>query len=288
MRFLILQEKGRHEKNRAYREALCMQRSLQRAGHDCTVWGLNYENYSIPFEEISKDHDVLLSLENYDTGWHPCVNSFKGLKIFWSIDSHCSLDMHLKHCQKSSYDLLLSSTQSYLGHYKNLVKYGVWFPNGYPSDFIKPHPEVDRTQQIGFCGSSTPQRDALLDIVSKNFNLKRDTFVIGDDMVKALSSYKIAFNCNIADDINFRTFEATGAGAMLITNYTPNIEKLFVLDKEIVTYKNADEMLQKIAYYSKNEDERAAIAAAGCARSAKDHSYDSRANQLVSIIENIK
>ena len=265
-----------------------MQRSLQRAGHECTVWGLNYDNYSIPFEEISKGHDILLSLENYDTGWHPCVNSFKGLKVFWSIDSHCSLGMHLKHCQKSSYDLLLSSTQSYMGHYKNLVKQCVWFPNAYPSDFIRPHPDVHRVYQIGFCGSSIPQRDAVLDIVSKNFNLKKDTFVIGDDMVKALSSYKIAFNCNISDDINFRTFEATGAGAMLITNYTPNIEKLFVLDKEIVTYRTVDELLQKIDFYSKNEEKRESIASAGFARSFKDHSYDTRVNQIVSIIKNIK
>jgi len=123
-----------------------MQRSLQRAGHECTVWGLNYDNYSVPFEEISKGHDVLLSLENDDTGWHPCVNSFEGVKAFWSIDSHCSLDMHLKHCRTSSYDLLLSSTQRYLDNYKNLVKYGVWFPNGYPSDFIKPNPEIETIQ----------------------------------------------------------------------------------------------------------------------------------------------
>lgn len=287
MRILIIQERGRHEKNREYREALCMQRSLRRAGHDCTVWGLNYENYSVPFDEISKDHDVLLSLENYDTGWHPCVNSFKGLKVFWSIDSHCSLDMHIKHCQKSNYDLLLNSTQSYLGHYKNLVKYGVWFPNGYPSDFIRPLPDVDRVYPVGFCGSSIPQRDAVVDIVAKNFDLKRDIFVIGDDMVKALCSYKIAFNCNIADDINFRTFEATGAGAMLLTNYTSNVEKLFEIDKEIVTYKTAEEMLQKVSYYLQHEDEREAIATAGQLRSSKDHSYDARAKQFISIVSNL-
>lgn len=264
-----------------------MKRSLERIGHSCTVWGLNYDNYDTPFEEISKDHDVLLSLENYDIGWHPCVNSFKGLKVFWSVDSHCSLDMHIKHCQKSSYDIVLNSTQSYISHYKNLAKYGVWFPNAYASDYIKPLLEVDRTYPIGFCGSSIPQRDALLDIVDKNFGLKRDTFVIGDDMVKALSSYKIAFNCNIADDINYRTFEATGAGAMLITNYTPNIEKLFEINKEVVVYKNVGEMLEKIDYYMRNEEERKAIATAGLDRSSKDHSYDTRAEQFISMIERI-
>jgi len=264
-----------------------MQRSLQRAGHECTVWGLNYDNYSVPFEEISKGHDVLLSLENYDTGWHPCVNSFEGVKAFWSIDSHCSLDMHLKHCRTSSYDLLLSSTQRYLDNYKNLVKYGVWFPNGYPSDFIKPNPDVPRSHDVGFCGSSIPQRDAIVDAIEKDMKIKRDVFVIGNDMVDALSSYKIAFNYNIADDINYRTFEATGAGAMLLTNYTPNLEKLFDIGKEIVMYESLEDLKQKIRYYSTHEDERQAIAAAGMLRSRRDHSYDSRAKQFISIVDSL-
>ncbi len=265
-----------------------MQRSLQRAGHECTVWGLNYDNYSVPFEEISKGHDALLSLENYDIGWHPCVNSFEGIKAFWSIDSHCSLDMHLKHCRTSNYDLLLSSTQRYLDNYKNLVKYGVWFPNGYPSDLIKPNPDILRSHDVGFCGSSIPQRNVIIDIIEKELKIKRDIFVIGDDMVTALSSYKIAFNYNIADDINYRTFEATGAGAMLLTNYTPNLEKIFDIGKEIVTYKSVDDLLEKIRYYTENDNERNAIAEAGLLRSQKDHSYDTRAKQFVKILTQLK
>lgn len=287
MRVLILQERGRHEKNREYREALCMQRSLLRAGHECTVWGLNYDNYSIPFEEIRKDHDVLLSLENYDTGWHPCIDSFEGLKVFWTIDSHCSLDMHLQHVKKSRYDLVLSSTQRYLNNYKNLVKYGVWFPNAYPADLIKPNPEVKRDNILGFCGSSIPQRDAIISSLSKNVYVKKDTFVIGDDMVNALSSYKIAFNYNIADDINYRTFEATAAGAMLLTNYTPNLEKLFDVGKEVVVYESIDDLAQKARYYSEHEEERSKIASAGMCRSSTDHSYDVRAKQFISIVSNI-
>jgi hypothetical protein len=287
VRFLIIQENGRHEKNRNFRESFCLERALNRLGHACTVWGLGHDNFSIPFDIVSKECDVVLSLENYDTGWHPSVTDFRGLKVFWSIDSHCSLDLHLRHCQKSQYDLLLNSTESYIERYRGLVPKAVWFPNAYPADLIAPIDGVQRECAIGFCGSSMTQRDALIDLISKTHPIKRDIFVIGEDMVRALSSYKIAFNCNIADDINYRTFEATAAGAMLLTNYTPNLERLFDIGKEVIAYRSVDEALAFIHYYSNNDDQRNAIAQAGMNRSMANHSYDKRAEQLISIIKAI-
>ena len=285
MKFLIIQENGRHEKNRHFRESICLKRSLNRLGHECVVWGLGHDNFYIPFNDISKDFDVVLSLENYDTGWHPSINDFKGLKVFWSIDSHCALSLHLAHCKKSKYDLLLNSTEAYIERYRGLVSSAVWFPNAYPSDLISPCPSIERSHTVGFCGSSIPQRNALIDTIDKTVTVKRDTFVIGDDMVKALSSYKIAFNYNIADDINYRTFEATAAGAMLLTNYTPNLEKLFVIGKEVIIYQSMDDILSAISHYSINEDERQTIANAGMLRSNMSHSYDERAKKLIEVVK---
>jgi spore maturation protein CgeB len=107
-------------------------------------------------------------------------------------------------------------------------------------------------------------------------------------MVKALSSYKIAFNYNIADDINYRTFEATAAGAMLLTNYTPNLEKLFEIGKEVVTYSSVNDLIDKISYYAMQDEERSTIASKGAARSRGDHSYDIRARQFISIINDLR
>lgn len=284
MRFLIIQERGRHEKNREFREALCMKRSLERAGHACNVWGLNYDNFSIPFEEVSRGCDVLVSLENYDTGWHPNISKFNGLKVFWSIDSHCALAQHVEHCRNNKFDLILNATEKYLPYFSRYVTKGVWFPNAYPADLFTSRPNVIRNVPVGFCGSSIPQRDAILNRICQEINIKRDVFVVGNDMIDALSSYQIAFNFNIADDINYRTFESTAAGAMLLTNQTPNIEKLFDVNKEIVTYRSIDELLQKVRYYLHYEQEREKIAAAGQSRAVKDHSYDTRAKQFISLL----
>jgi spore maturation protein CgeB len=284
LKILILQERGRHEKNREYREALCLKRSLERLGQETIVWGLNYDNFSIPFEEISRNCDVVLSLENYNNGWHPNISSFSGLKCFWSIDSHCALSDHQEFCKTNKIDFLLNSTERYIPFFQNIVKNSMWFPNGYPSDLIYPRSDVSRDKEIGFVGSSIPQRDQILDAVSKLVPLKRDIFVIGEDMVKCLSSYKISFNYNIADDINFRTFESTGAGALLLTNYTNNLEKLFNIGEEVIVYESLRDIVEKTNYYLKNPEKLSQIAEKGKNRSVKDHSYDSRASQFLEAI----
>lgn len=284
MKILIIQERGRHEANRQFREALCLKRGIERAGHEAVVWGLGYENFFTTFSEISFECDAILSLENYDTGWHPDISSFKGLKLFWSIDSHCALQNHQAHCKKNRFDLLLMSNFHHANHFNGLVGEAKWFPNGYPSDLIKPDINVARINDVGFCGSLIGNREEWLNLISSKFNLKKDIFVIGNDMVQALSSYKIAFNINIGDDINFRTFEATGAGAMLLTNYTPNLEKLFEIGKEVIVYNSPEHMIQLIEHFIFHENELKLISDAGMLRAKTYHSYDIRAKQLIEII----
>lgn len=287
MKILIIQECGRHEKNREFREALCLKRSLHRLGQEAEVWGLGYDNFSISFEEISKDYDVVLSLENYDTGWHPNISSFKGLKAFWSIDSHCVLHDHVNFCRRNNIDLLLNSTERYIPYFQNSIKYAAWFPNGYPDDLIGPRPNIPRSHDIGFVGSSIAERNAILDQIEKSFSLKRDIFVIGEDMVEALSSYHIGFNFNIRDDINFRTFETTGAGTALLTNYTPGLEKLFDIGREIMIYESLDDLIKKIENSLQDKDQLYKIARAGFFKSKNYHSYDARSRTLVDILKQV-
>lgn len=284
MKILLIQERGRNKGNREFREALCLKRGIERAGHEAVVWGLNYNNFSVPFDEISKDCDALLSLENYDSGWHPDISKFKGKKLFWSIDSHCALQNHQMHCAKHKFDTILLSNIQHSHHFEGMVSSAVWFPNGYPSDLIRPDPTITRSHDIGFCGSLIGNRESWLNLISNKFKLKKDIFVIGNDMVKALSSYKIAFNINIADDINFRTFEATGSGAMLLTNYTPNLENLFKIGEEIIIYDSPEDLLRKIEIYTSDDDLRNMIANNGKNRSINDHSYDSRSKNLLKLI----
>ena len=100
-------------------------------------------------------------------------------------------------------------------------------------------------------------------------------------MVNSINSYKIHLNCNIVDDINYRTFETTGCGTFRLTNYSQNLEKLFKIGEEIVVYENIKDLDEKIYYYLNNPIERKKIENAGYLRSKKDHTFLERVKTII-------
>ena len=73
--------------------------------------------------------------------------------------------------------------------------------------------------------------------------------------------------------VNMRMYEATGMGALLVTDNGEQLGDVFAPDVEAVSYGSARELVDRLEYYLRNEDERAAIAAAGQTRTLRDHTY---------------
>ena len=282
MKILIIQEKGRNPPNQNFREALNLERSLGRIGVKSVVWGLNYDNFNTPFSEISKDCDVILLLENYEiSGWVPNLSDFKGLKLFWSIDSHCILQQHINSCNKHNIDIVLNAVY---GHDKLFKQESHYFPNAYPDDLIYPMGEIEKNVDVGFCGNWVNRNHWINHIESSGIEIKKDIRVLGLDMVKAINSYKIHFNRNIGDDINFRTFETLGCNTFLLTNETPGLDELFTIGENIITFKSEGDLIEKIKYYLTHDVEREEITRKGYKHVKSNHTYDKRAKQLVKII----
>lgn len=281
MNILIIQEAGRHEKNKEFRESLNLNRAFNRIeGISSKVWGLNFDGFKNGFDEYERWADVILVIENYTSSWMPLkkISDSKKLKLFWSIDSHCVLQQHMDMCKVLNIDVLLNSTESYIPYFKNLVKKSFWFPNAYPSDLIDKR-NIEKTIDIGFCGNYLNRKE-WIDYLDK-YKIKKDIFVIGEDMVKSINSFKIHFNRNISNDINYRTFETTGCGTLLLTNYTPGLEKLFDIDKDILVYKDKND-LDRIVKKVLNEPEyRKQIEISGYNKSKNNHTYDNRSIELV-------
>jgi spore maturation protein CgeB len=84
---------------------------------------------------------------------------------------------------------------------------------------------------------------------------------------------------------NIRMFEATGTGALLITEDASNIQDLYQPNIELVTYKNTSDLVEKIDYYISHPQERERIARAGQERTLESHSTLQRSQELLSIFE---
>lgn len=81
-----------------------------------------------------------------------------------------------------------------------------------------------------------------------------------------------------------RLFEVTGLGATLLVDGSPMVEQLFA-DDEVVTYAGVDDCIEKATWLIEHPADAERIAAAGQARTLRDHTTEVRARQLAQILE---
>jgi spore maturation protein CgeB len=86
------------------------------------------------------------------------------------------------------------------------------------------------------------------------------------------------------DFVNPRTFELASCGAFQLVDERSLLPELFEAGTEVATFKNSKDLKDKISYYMNKPGERAQIAAAGRARVLRDHTYEARLRQMLSII----
>lgn len=278
MKFLVIQENGRHEKNRTFRECFSVQRALKKHKHECTIWGLGHSNYKSVIDFNA--YDVIIDLENYDdTGWLPDLSLSKAYKIVWDIDSHVrGINYYWNRFNKNKCHLMLCSTLDSVKKSKS-----IWFPNCFDDTLIVPRMIMKRSD-VGFCGNIL-NRQEYISVLKTNFNFISDIFVIGDDMVNAINSYKIHFNRNISNDINYRNFETIGCKIPLITNYNRQYDDLeFKEGFNCFFYKDIRELLDKTGMLVRNECLRNRLANMGHELSKK-HTYFSRMRTLIDYLK---
>jgi len=121
--------------------------------------------------------------------------------------------------------------------------------------------------------------------------LYKGVYVFNESKCKAVLAAKININTLHPSEINglnARTFETAGIGGFQIIHWRPSLQDNFEDGKEIISFNNFDELIDKINYYLDKPNERATIARAGQLRAYKDHTYSHRIGVLfATIFDNI-
>jgi spore maturation protein CgeB len=111
----------------------------------------------------------------------------------------------------------------------------------------------------------------------------------GADMYRVLAEARIVINRHgsIAGPyaVNMRMFEATGMGALLLTDNGEHLDDLFEPGAEAIPYDSARQLVDRLTYYLRHEDERSGIAAAGQERTLRDHTYRQRMGELIELLD---
>lgn len=80
--------------------------------------------------------------------------------------------------------------------------------------------------------------------------------------------------------IKDRNFGVPACSSFLLTDYMEDLKEYYEIGKEVVCFKNIEDLIYKIKYYLKHNKKRESIARAGYERTIRDHSYEKRLNEI--------
>lgn len=151
-------------------------------------------------------------------------------------------------------------------------------------------------------GSGFVSQEKMLEIFSFskiNLNFTETPYMTAKDRVKILaklvvkkelgqykfSGHRLIDNLKSAigtqrRQIKGRTFEVPACGGFLLTGDADNLRDYYADGKEVVIFKDKQDMAEKCKYYLAHESERQAIAKAGYERTIKEHTYVDRFKEI--------
>jgi len=208
------------------------------------------------------------------------------------------------------YDLIITSFPHFVPRLRAMGIASEYLRIGFDERVLAKLGDTDKDIAASFVGGITPHHGntlPLLEYLAKNTNIiffgygkcqlpffspirkRHHGEVWGMDMYRALARSRITLNrhINVAENYanNMRLYEATGVGTMLVTDLKDNLGEIFEVGSEVVAYKSKEEAAELIRYYTEHPKEAAAIAAAGQARTLREHTYAKRMEQLVPILK---
>lgn len=152
--------------------------------------------------------------------WLPSLDAMAGrTTAAWIIDTHRGIGWRRRVAQ--AFDLVFVAQRDAVAP---MLAAGVparWLPLAAPADLVVDAPPLpERPYDVAFVGQAPPGslRAAVLEALAVRHRVApRDGFVTPPRMMARYASAKVVLNMPLATDLNMRVFEATAAGALLVT-----------------------------------------------------------------------
>ncbi len=206
-----------------------------------------------------------------------------------------------EHAPLHLYDLVITSFPHFVDRLRAAGTQSIFQPLAFDSRVLDRIDTTSRPVDVSFVGGISSMHakgtQSLIDIAERTtldiWGYGADTLpeghilkkrhhgpVFGIDLFQAFGRSKITLNrhIDVAENNanNMRLFEATGCGALLITDYKDNLNSLFEIGEEVVAYRSVEEAISLIGYYRDHPEAARRIAKAGQERTLRDHSYKAR------------
>lgn len=91
---------------------------------------------------------------------------------------------------------------------------------------------------------------------------------------------------NIASGISLRVWDILSCRGFLMTDFRQELLNFFKPDKDIIIYESADELIDKAAFYLKNDELRTKIIKNAYAKISSCHTIDIRIKKILDTVKN--
>ena len=194
------------------------------------------------------------------------------------------------------FDLCWTSTEDALKKYCVEGALPICLPEGANPEIHKPY-ALEKTINVSFVGQCYGNRSTIIQAL-KDRDIHVGVFGYGwpngtlpmKDMIRMYSKSKInlGFGGVAGHQDTFclkgRDFEITMSGGFYLTEHNLELEKVYDIGSEIITYTSFDDLVAKIRYFLSNPEKAEAIRKKGFQRAHTEHTWEMRFEKIFTIM----
>ena len=191
-------------------------------------------------------------------------------------------------------DLVLTAAPECVDWYLKEGCPALFFPEASDDSIFHPMPELPKIHEVSFIGARYGIRDRVVKALRKA-GIRVTAYGSGweggrlpnENVPRLFAQSKIVLGVGTIGHssdfytLKIRDFDATMSGSCYLTHPNADLNSLFEVGRELLTYASTQECVDKARHYLEHADEREAIAAAGRNRALRDHTWLNRFSHLL-------
>lgn len=234
----------------------------------------------VVFDDIRRKHGTLVINISMDDR-----HQYRGQRLGNSWNGSFGLVGHI--------DLALTSAPECVDWYRKEGCPAMYFPEASDERIFHPMPALPKIHDVSFVGGRYGIREEIVSGL-RRAGVRVSAYGSGweggriatEDMPALFAQSKIVLgvgtvgHCGDFYALKMRDFDGPMSGSLYLTHDNPDLAPLFERGREFATYRSMRECVEKVRYYLREDAVREAIAAAGRARAARDHTWLGRFGSL--------
>jgi hypothetical protein len=194
-------------------------------------------------------------------------------------------------------DLALTAAPECVEWYEKEGCPALFFPEASDPGIFHPMAELPKIHDVCFVGARYGIREKIVAAI-RHAGIRVTTHGSGwdggrldtKDVPRIFAQSRIVLgvgtvgHCEDFCALKIRDFDGPMSGTFYLTHDNPDLYSLYAIGKEIDTYRSVQDCVEKVKVYLADDKRRERVAAAGRERAVRDHTWDRRFADLLSIL----